>query len=189
MQRFYTSKQDVTFCSHVSSSVFMNNKSIPGCCQEMKLCRINSGCFLPCIDLSVSADCKCKAILRQYAAARECAFICYYVFYLSFIAPKTSAIIQCSSVLRVCVSLCVCLFTVTSFPPTGIIHPVKWWGGKCHYVEIADMQLDLQGIGCVSECAWVCVREGDREQRGSIRARDSKVHFVTLFNPLGAVIN
>lgn len=38
-------------------------------------------------------------------------------------------------------------------------------------------------------CERVCVREGGREQRGSIRARDSKVHFVTLFNPPGAVIN
>lgn len=67
----------------------------------------------------------------------------------------------------------------------GVIRPVKWWGGKCHYVEIADAQLDSQAVWFAS----VCVRKADREQTGSVRARDSKVHFGTWFNPPGAAMN
>lgn len=56
------------------------------------------------------------------------------------------------------VSVCACLFTVTGFQPAGIIHPVKWWGGKCHYAEIADTQFDLQAHE-VRACKCGCVIE------------------------------
>lgn len=94
--------------------------------------------LVSCVFVTVCFSCKSELCCTKdisYHSSEQCVCVC----------------------VRTHLCVCVCtLFTVSSFPPRGIIHPVKWWGGKCHYVEIADAQLDLQGLRCVSECVSAC---------------------------------
>lgn len=68
----------------------------------------------------------------------------------------------------------------TIFHLWGIIHPAKCRSEKCHYVEKADAQSDLQGV---KVCVCVRERKWDRDRGVSAGAGDSEVGFVTLFNP------
>lgn len=122
--------------------------------------------YFPCLDLPVLAEqrdiktvchvCVCVCVWSEFHC---CKVIGYHTLWSWAVRACTFSLLALSHL-------------------RGIIHPVKWWGGKCHYVEIADVELDLQGER-VRERKW------DREQRASIRARDRKLHFATSFNALG----
>lgn len=100
----------------LSSSVFMNDKSIPGClCQEIKLCRGNCGSLPLLVHRLVCVGCKCRVILSPYAAVcelctRKLLFVSVYiscrsVFYCTKRHPLSYIVVRIS--VCVCVTLCV----------------------------------------------------------------------------------